>query len=64
MRRPYQTRPARLTILVCAALTLATSVPFAYAAAEGAAIEEVVVTARKREESLQDVPIAGYWHPK
>ena len=32
--------------------------PPAQAASEGAMLEEVVVTARKREESLQDVPVA------
>ena len=35
-----------------------TGLPAVHAASEGAAIEEVVVTARKREESLQDVPVA------
>ena len=35
-----------------------TGLPQVMAASEGAVIEEVVVTARKREESLQDVPVA------
>ena len=47
--------------LFCAVLV----VPFVLRAQEPSAVptnrlEEIVVTARKREESLQDIPIAGY----
>lgn len=45
------------TVLVFSALSLAPFVP-AHAADDELRIEEVVVTARKRAESLQDVPIA------
>ncbi|MGE0623481.1 MAG: TonB-dependent receptor [Pseudomonadales bacterium] len=42
---------------VCA-LALSFAVPAVAAAAEEATIEEIVVTAQKREQSLQDVPIS------
>lgn len=46
-------------LLLCAALFATIfHVPEIHAASESAAIEEVVVTARKREESLQEIPIA------
>jgi iron complex outermembrane receptor protein len=45
------------TVLVFSALSLTPFVP-AHAADDDLRIEEVVVTARKRAESLQDVPIA------
>jgi outer membrane receptor protein involved in Fe transport len=45
---------ASLALGTIATLPLFTVAP----AAHGAAIEEIIVTARKREESLQDVPIA------
>ena len=34
------------------------NVDYAYAEGSATALEEIVVTARKREESLQDIPIA------
>jgi len=43
-----------LALAVLATLPLFTIAPAAY----GAAIEEIIVTARKREESLQDIPVA------
>jgi outer membrane receptor protein involved in Fe transport len=49
---PRQVRPA-----VLAALAVAIVAPPSAAAAEGV-LEEIVVSARKREERLQDVPIA------
>jgi iron complex outermembrane receptor protein len=58
MRRFYRVLGSRLAASVCAAGICLTAMPVVHAAAEGATIEEVVVTARKREESLQDVPIA------
>lgn len=47
-------------LLAAGATTLSGPVAFAQgaAAAEGLALEEIVVTARKREESLQEVPLA------
>ena len=45
-------------LLLAAAVTAALPVPAAMAQQGPAMIEEIVVTARKREESLQDVPIA------
>ncbi|MBT4492834.1 MAG: TonB-dependent receptor [Gammaproteobacteria bacterium] len=39
-------------------LSTATAVSIPVLAAEGLSIEEIVVTARKREESVQDVPLA------
>ena len=48
-----------LHILWMAPLSFALGLPaMAQAPDEGAALEEIVVTARKREENLQDVPIA------
>jgi len=51
----------RLKYAVAAVLAGSMAVPVvanAQAAGRGAALEEIVVTARKREESLQEVPIA------
>ncbi|MEJ2087762.1 MAG: TonB-dependent receptor [Gammaproteobacteria bacterium] len=58
MRRQVQVCWTRISAVALAAAFCASAMPPAHAAAEGAAIEEVVVTARKREESLQDVPVA------
>ena len=52
---------ARLRLLACssACITLVTPVvAFAQQADEGNVIEEIVVTAQKRDEAIQDVPIA------
>ena len=56
MTRPISTLPA-LAVVAC---TVAISPSYAAdeSAATAAALDEVVVTARKREESVQDVPIA------
>ena len=45
-------------ITTCIALVLVLTEPGAAAAQQTGLLEEVVVTARKRAESLQDVPIA------
>jgi len=51
--------PAKKLSRVIATLSLSSCLsPFALAQESGWAIEEVIVTARKREESLQDTPIA------
>lgn len=51
--------PAKTLSRVIATLGLSSCLsPFALAQENGWAIEEVIVTARKREESLQDTPIA------
>lgn len=52
-------RTHKLSLAVSAALAL-TAIPFQSALAQGeraGGLEEVVVTARKREESLQDAPL-------
>jgi len=46
------------SVAAIVATTAAFTSPFTVPRAEAAALEEVVVTARKREESLQDVPIS------
>lgn len=49
-------RPAILVPLVC---SLASTIPLAPVAfAQNAVLEEVIVTARKREEAIQDVPVS------
>ena len=50
-------RPSR-NLLLAAAVAAALPAPVAIAQQPSAALEEIVVTARKREESLQDVPVA------
>ena len=50
--------PARYASVAAVFLILSINAAPGLQAAEGAAIEEVVVYARKREESLQDVPLA------
>ena len=45
-------------LLAVLAATAATQAPTALSQESGFAIEEVVVTARKRAENLQEVPIA------
>jgi iron complex outermembrane recepter protein len=50
-------RPSR-NLLLAAAIAAALPVPAALAQQGPTAIEEIVVTARKREEALQDVPVA------
>jgi len=49
---------SRKTVLstLIAAIALATDMPLALA--QGNVLEEVIVTARKREESLQETPVA------
>ena len=52
------TPPARLTALLLASTMLA-GAPSAFAAEDDAAsVEELVVTAQKRAENIQDVPVA------
>lgn len=51
-------RPSRLAMAISATLTGLGAGGLAYAQAEPPALEEIVVTARKTEEALQDVPIA------
>ena len=68
VRRPWPgatlsttTARSRVGLAVASALALAGPPGAAYAAAEsasGALLEEVVVTARKREENLQSVPVS------
>ncbi len=48
----------RLLSSVAAVLTVATATPDSQAVAQQVALEEIVVTARKREENLLDVPLA------
>mgnify|MGYP000075451419 CR=1 FL=1 len=47
-----------LTTAVACASLMGTSLAPSIATAQSAKLEEIVVTARKRVESLQDVPIA------
>ena len=52
-------RSAPLTLTTAVALALTGALPSAISLAqESAALEEVVVTARKRTESLQEIPVA------
>jgi iron complex outermembrane receptor protein len=50
-------RPSR-NLLLAAAVAAALPAPAALAQQHSAALDEIVVTARKREESLQEVPVA------
>src|SRR5689334_17062745 len=56
--RSFGGRISLLSAAVAAALLPATFVVSASETESAGALEEVVVTARKREESLQDTPIA------
>lgn len=52
-------RNTRLSLSSAVALTIAGAFPGAQILAqESATLEEVIVTARKREENLQEIPIA------
>ena len=57
-RRYSHASRASFTSLLSAALLLSGTVFGTYASAETAVLEEIVVTARKRAESIQDVPVA------
>ena len=48
----------KLSAAVSSVLVLAAALPAAWTASAAAVLEEVVVTAQKREQSLQDVPLA------
>lgn len=48
----------KAALLAGAAWSVVPTLAFAQAAEEGTGVEEVVVTARRREESLKDVPVA------
>lgn len=54
-RVPFSKMPLAIA---CAAVALSTSVPVAAQGSASALLEEVVVTARKREEGSQDVPLS------
>lgn len=60
VKKPNQIRGGirQLPNMLVAASMLAGTAPVVYAADSSLALEEVVVTARKREESVQDTPIA------
>ncbi|KZX59331.1 hypothetical protein A3709_13605 [Halioglobus sp. HI00S01] len=45
------------TVLACAVAASGVTAPQAIAQSERVALEEVIVTARNREESMQDVPV-------
>lgn len=49
---------SRLMGITCISAIICTSLLVPYRSATGAALEEIIVTARKKEESLQDVPIS------
>jgi len=51
-------KPTRLALLVSSALAISSTVPTYAQEATGLTLEEIVVTAQKREEGLQDTPIA------
>ncbi|MCF7981034.1 MAG: TonB-dependent receptor [Pseudomonadales bacterium] len=53
-----KTTGSRLSVLACCLMAGQSVSPFLYAEGKPAAIEEIVVTARKREENLQDTPIS------
>jgi len=48
----------KAALLAGAAWSVVPTLAFAQTATDGAAVDEVVVTARRREESLKDVPVA------
>ncbi|GHD09045.1 hypothetical protein GCM10007052_06790 [Halioglobus japonicus] len=52
------------TVLACAVAASGVTAPQAIAQSERVALEEVIVTARKREESMQDVAVTGPRLPK
>jgi iron complex outermembrane receptor protein len=51
-------RPTRLTALLLASTMLAGATSALAANEESASVEELVVTAQKRAENIQDVPVA------
>ncbi len=56
--QPSFTRKPLLMAIAAASLSTGISAPPALAQEEGLGLEEVMVTARRREESLQEVPVA------
>ncbi len=49
---------SRLVSVICVSAVIGTALLVPQQSASGAGLEEIIVTARKREESLQDVPIS------
>lgn len=54
----HNTSILRRSVLMVLGLSGAATVPEDAGAVDGAALEEIVVTAQKREQSMQDVPVA------
>ena len=54
----FSTRHRFVVFAICTAVGASLLVPESRALAQGAALEEIVVTARKREEALVDIPFA------